>query len=671
MTINDVKIETLDGVGVKILPRLKKNGIYTLKDLLNVFPNRYISYVLSDINSAKKEDTILVKGVLLNEAITTLSKNKILTTSFSMDTSFKNIKVYIFNRQYLTEKLTFGTTVYVYGKYDPKKKIMMAQDIFFEFKENRIEPIYPDLGIPNYLLKKIIKMAFMKYGLLFKDILPLTIRDKYHLLDIDKAYQYLHFPNTLDDVVKAQRRMKYEEILLFELEMKIFQKQIQSIKREPRKYNIELVKDFISSIPFELTEDQKNATNDIFRDFKKEYPMNRLVQGDVGSGKTVVAAICIYAIYTASFQSALMAPTEVLANQHYESLSSLLKDRIRIGLITSSTSRLKRKEILEGVKDGSINLLIGTQSLFQEDINYNKLGFIIIDEQHRFGVNQRSLLRKKAENPDVLYLTATPIPRTLSISIFGNLDISSIKSMPKGRKIVQTKYVKNENKKEVFEFIRGEISNGHQAYIIAPLVAESEHLDLENVTELYDEVKTYFKDVNISLVHGKQNALLKESEMQKFKDGEAKIMVSTTVIEVGVDVKNATVIAIFDADRFGLSQLHQLRGRVGRNSFNSYCFLISDYENIKRLKIMEEVNDGFILSEEDLKMRGPGDYFGTKQSGIPSFRFIDFTKDINIITTARDDAIEILSDGLLKNNDYSYILEYLKSRKSIKDGVLD
>ena len=399
---------------------------------------------------------------------------------------------------------------------------------------------------------------------------------------------------------------------------------------------------FIKNLPLTLTNDQLKSVNEIYEDLNSSRRMNRLLQGDVGSGKTLVAIIAIYINYLSGYQSALMVPTEILARQHYETIKTLFKQyNINICLITSKIKTKKKKEYYKGLKEGTISVAIGTHALISEKLEYHNLGLVITDEQHRFGVNQRSELKNKGINPDTLYMSATPIPRTYALTIYGDMDISSIKTMPNGRKKIITKVKKETEIKDVLYMMLDELKKGHQIYVIAPLIDESEKMDLENVNSLYDKMnKAFGKIYNIGLLHGKMTNEEKENVMNLFKENKTQILVATTVIEVGIDVKNATMIVIFDSFRFGLSALHQLRGRVGRNELQSYCILISNYEK-ERLKIMEEVSDGFKISEEDFKLRGSGDLFGYRQSGDMSFELCDVRKDYNLLVKAKEDALEL------------------------------
>jgi ATP-dependent DNA helicase RecG len=442
-------------------------------------------------------------------------------------------------------------------------------------------------------------------------------------------------------------------------------------------FSTEKVNQFIESLPFPLTTAQKRVVDEILIDMSSPYRMNRLLQGDVGSGKTVVAAIALYASICAGFQGALMVPTEILAEQHAASLSAILEPQnVKTALLTSSVKGKKRKEILQQLKDGQIDILIGTHALIQDEVNFNRLGLVITDEQHRFGVEQRRILREKGESPDVLFMTATPIPRTLAITVFGDMDVSVIDEMPAGRKQIETFWVKDKMLDRVLKFINKEVTKGRQAYVICPLIEESEKLDVQNAIDVHSMLHHYFPpEIKVGLMHGRLHATEKDDVMKKFSNNEYQILVSTTVVEVGVNVPNATVMVIYDAERFGLSQLHQLRGRVGRGSDQSYCILIADPKSDvgkERMTIMTETNDGFELSQKDLELRGPGDFFGKKQSGLPEFRVADMVHDFKVLEVARNDAAKLISStAFWKSDDFQMLRALLEGTGILNGEKLD
>lgn len=479
--------------------------------------------------------------------------------------------------------------------------------------------------------------------------LPSHLRTAYKLLPVSDALEGVHFPIDANHAKQARRRFVYEELLRFQLRIQALRK----IRKEQEQglsihYDLEKLKKFFLTLPYELTNAQKRVVNEICRDLLEPHRMNRLLQGDVGSGKTVVAAIALYAAVTAGFQGALMAPTEILAEQHGESLDEWLRPLgVEVALLSGSTKTKARRILLEQLKNGEIDILIGTHALIQPDVEFYKLGLVITDEQHRFGVEQRRILRDKGENPDVLFMTATPIPRTLSITAFGEMDVSIIDELPAGRKEIQTNWAKKEQFNQVLSQMTKELAMGRQAYVICPLIEESDKLDVQNAVDVYTQLTTLFGEkYKVGLMHGRLPAEEKDAVMREFSEGQLHVLVSTTVVEVGVNVPNATFMIVYDAERFGLAQLHQLRGRVGRGEHQSYCVLLADpksEDGKERMISMTETNDGFRLAEKDLELRGPGDFFGKKQSGLPEFKMADLVHDYRALEVARQDAEKLLS----------------------------
>ena len=667
MDLNNILIKDCSLINQRIKNILIENSIITIEDLLKFYPIKYQVNIVStpDTNS----DHVIFKGIISSGIEEKIHRDNLSSLKFILNVNDELIDVIVFNQAYLKKIFFKGRLVILEGKYDKNKKSLTVSNVFHKFKEG-INSIYPKIeNISDNTLKDIIKDVLNNYSYLVKEVLPEPILKKYRLLPILEFYNKVHFPKSNKDCIEVERRKKYEEFFLFELLIKAYQMINRKAIKEPLNYDICKVKEYIKTIPYELTIDQKNACNDIFRDLKASYPANRLIEGDVGSGKTVVASIALYAVKTANSQSALMAPTEILATQHYFNLCKLFKNvPMRIELLTSKIKGKKRIEILNDLKDGLIDCIVGTHALLGEAVEFNDLRMVVTDEQHRFGVNQRALLRQKGKNPDVISLTATPIPRTLAIVVFGDMDISQIKMLPSGRKEIITNIVNKEYEENIFSFIKKEIDKGNQAYIIAPMILESD--SKESVYSLYDKANEYFNG-NCLLLHGKLKPFEKDEIMEKFKNNEKQILVSTTVVEVGVDVENATVIAIFDASSFGLSQIHQLRGRVGRGDKQSYCFLIDSNVNKERLKILENVSDGFMLAEEDLRLRGPGDFFGSKQSGMPTFKYGNIINDYNILSSAIKDSEEIINNSLYLKDEYLCVLSYLKSFEFIKKGILD
>ncbi len=644
-----MEVSSVKGIGPKSLSLLNKIGIYTIDDLVTHYPFRYDVLVRSNLKESLHDEKVIIDGKVESVPILLRFKAGLNKLNFRLVTASGVVGVSIFNRAFLKPNLEIGANVIVIGKFDKAKNVITASDIKFGLlgKEEKIEAVYHCTnGLTNKQLSTYINTALLMNSKDITDYIPEKYANKYKFLNKKTALNIVHNPPSKEKLREAKVRLKYEELFAFMFKINYLKEQHRLEKKGiSRDISIDDINQFINKLPFELTNDQRNATMEIVSDLCKNIRMNRLLQGDVGSGKTVVAFISMYANYLSGYQSALMAPTEILAIQHYNNLKELLKNtNINIELLTGSLNKKDRSLIIEGLKDGSIDMVVGTHALIQNDVLYKSLGLVITDEQHRFGVNQRANLQNKGVMPDVLYMSATPIPRTYALTIYGDMDVSTIKELPKGRKTVQT-LVKSEREiKDVLELMYEELRNHHQIYVIAPLIEESENSDLTTVIELKDKMNLAFgSKFKIDIVHGKMASGAKDLIMTEFKNGKVDILISTTVIEVGVDVKNASMIVIFDANRFGLSTLHQLRGRVGRGDISSKCLLISDVD-AKRLKIMETTHDGFEISEEDFKLRGHGDLFGTKQSGDMMFKIADVRSDYKILVQARDDSNEYLLD---------------------------
>lgn len=635
-----MELNIIKGIGDKTITLLNKLNIYTIDDLVNYYPFRYEILEKTDLNS----DRVVIDGVVETSPLFIRLRGKLDKMSFRVRLDDRICNVVIFNRGFLRNNIKINTTITIIGKYDIKHNTITASDIKFGSISSlpKITPVYHTVSkitskqINNYILKVIddIKVT---------DIIPSILLDKYKLIPKSEAIREIHRPDDMHLLKNAINHIKYEELFLFMLKMNELKRnrvKVIGIKKEVDKNN---VLEFINNLPFKLTNDQLKVVDEIYNDLTSNIVMNRLVQGDVGSGKTIVSFIAIYINYLAGYQSALMAPTELLAYQHYLNIKNIFKDYdIKVELLTGKTKN--KKKLLEDLKNNKIDVLIGTHALIEDSVVFNNLGLVITDEQHRFGVNQRSNLKNKGTNPDILYMSATPIPRTYALTIYGDMDVSSIKTMPSGRVPVKTYLKKNSEIKEVLTMMYQELKNKHQIYVIAPLIEESDKIDLENVYELEEKFNKAFKGIyKVGVLHGKMTKDEKDNVMESFKNNDIQILISTTVIEVGIDIPNATMMVIFDSYRFGLSQLHQLRGRVGRNSLQSYCILISDYEK-ERLDILTLTTDGFKISEEDFRLRGSGDLFGIRQSGDMSFRLADIKKDYNILIKAKEDANYILDN---------------------------
>ncbi len=639
-------LEDLKGIGPKTISNLNDINIYTVNDLLTNYPFRYNVYKPEVLNIQDSNETVVLTGEVYSFPKVFYIKGNLNRLSFKFNTSNKLINVTIFNRAFLKQHLNINSTITVIGKYNLKTNTLTANDIkIIPILKLTIEPVY-------HLSQKIKKAAYKKIlsTILSGDFkcdtcIPSYIEEKYKFITKRDAILNIHNPKNLDMLKASRLYLIYEELFSFMIKIIYLKnKNNDSVNRNVKVYDSEKLNNIISKLPFKLTEQQVNALEDIKSDFNLPTRMNRLIMGDVGSGKTIVAFLALYINYLAGFQGVLMAPTEVLAKQHYQNMLNLFGNLMRVDIITGSVKKVDKIKILTKVKTGDIDILIGTHALLNEDIVYKNLGLVITDEQHRFGVNQRRILQEKGNNVDVLYLSATPIPRTLALTIYGDMSISQIKSKPADRKEICTKLVKNKDIKIVLDAMVNEIKLGHQIYVVAPLI-DDEESSLDSVITLENKLNVAFnKKIPMGLLHGQMKNSQKDEIMNNFTNGKIKILISTTVIEVGVDVANATMMVVFNAERFGLATLHQLRGRVGRNNLQSYCYLISDSDT-ERLKVLEESNDGFYISEQDFKLRGSGDVFGVKQSGEQTFKIANLNRDYKILVKCKEDA-----EDFFKNN---------------------
>ncbi|MGT2907514.1 ATP-dependent DNA helicase RecG [Streptococcus dentiloxodontae] len=642
-------IADLKGFGPKSAEKFTKLGLYTVEDLLLYYPFRYEDFKSKSVFELLNGQKAVITGTVVTPANVQYYGFKRNRLSFKIKQEEAVIAISFFNQPYLADKIELGSEIAVFGKWDALKSAVTGMKVLAQVEDD-MQPVYHVAqGISQTALTKAIKAAFDSGALaLLQENLPQILLEKYRLLGRQEAVKAMHFPKDLDEYKQALRRIKFEELFYFQMNLQMLKAANKSESNGlAMAYDEQQIEKKIAALPFALTKAQERSLFEILSDMKSGAHMNRLLQGDVGSGKTVIASLAMYAAFTAGFQSALMVPTEILAEQHFESLTALFPE-LNIALLTSGMKTATRKAALLGIADGSVDMIVGTHALIQDAVSYHKLGLVITDEQHRFGVNQRRIFREKGENPDVLMMTATPIPRTLAITSFGEMDVSIINQMPKGRKPIITRWVKHEQLETVLDWLRTELEKSAQAYVISPLIEESESVDLKNAVALHQELTEFFgQDATVALIHGRMKNDEKDQLMQEFKNGKSQILVSTTVIEVGVNVPNATVMIIMDADRFGLSQLHQLRGRVGRGDKQSYCILVANPNNEtgkKRMQAMCETTDGFVLAEEDLKMRGSGELFGTRQSGIPEFKTADIVEDYNILEEARKVAAQIVSD---------------------------
>lgn len=660
-------LSQIKGLGPKRLAVLNELNIHTVEDLILYLPTRYEDNTVIDLNEAEDQAIVTVVGeVYSTPTVAFFGRNKSKLTVHIMVDQIA-VKCTFFNQPYLKKKIELHGTVTVKGKWNRAKQEINGNRMFFSQQmdeSGQYEPVYCiKEGIKQKPLRDMIRQVLDQVTI--QEWLSEDLRKKYKLETLEDTIKALHFATDKASLLKARRTYAFTELFMFELRMQWLNRlEKTSDEAIDVDYDINLVKHFIDSLPFELTDAQKHSVNEIFRDLKAPIRMHRLLQGDVGSGKTVVAAICMYALKTAGYQSALMVPTEILAEQHAESLVDLFGDRMNVALLTGSVKGKKRKLLLEQLNNNEIDCIIGTHALIQDDVKFNNVGLVITDEQHRFGVNQRQLLREKGAMTNVLFMTATPIPRTLAISVFGEMDVSSIKQLPKGRKPIITSWSKHEAYESVLNQMTSELKKGRQAYVICPLIESSEHLeDVQNVVELYESLQSYYGVEKVGLLHGKLHSDEKDEVMQRFSNHEIDILVSTTVVEVGVNVPNATFMMIYDADRFGLSTLHQLRGRVGRSEQQSYCVLIASPKTetgIERMNIMTQTTDGFELSERDLEMRGPGDFFGVKQSGLPDFLVANVVEDYKMLEVARDEAAELIQSGVFFEPQYNILKSFIE-----------
>lgn len=644
-------VSKVKGVGPKSLQLLNKIGIYTLDDLVTHYPFRYDILKRSNLQETLPDEKVIIDGKVESVPILLRFKAGLNKLNFRLVTASGVVGVSIFNRAFMKANLTIGTSVIVIGKFDKQKNIITASDIKFGSLNNqeKIEPVYHcTSGLTNKNVSTYINTALLMNGKEISDFIPAYYQEKYQFSNKKTALNIVHNPPNMEKLKEAQIRLKYEELFSFMFKINYLKECHKNEKTGiDREIDRSVVEDIFTKLPFELTEDQQKAIWEIYDDLTGKPRMNRLLQGDVGSGKTIVSIIAMYLNYVSGYQSALMAPTEILATQHYNNVVELFKNfslPISIELLKGSQTKKEKQEVYEKLASGEIDIVIGTHALIQEDVHYKNLGLVVTDEQHRFGVNQRALLTGKGFMPDVLYMSATPIPRTYALTIYGDMDVSIIKQMPKGRIPIQTFLKKEDEIRDVLEMMNEELKAKHQVYVIAPLIEESENSDMTTVLALRDKMNLAFGSrYKIDIVHGKMASAAKDLIMQEFKQNNIQILISTTVIEVGVDVPNASMMVIFDAHRFGLSTLHQLRGRVGRGNIQSKCVLISN-SDAKRLEIMKNTTDGFEISEEDFKLRGHGDLFGTKQSGDMCFKIASLKQDFKILMQAKKDSLEFLKD---------------------------
>ncbi|MCI5629568.1 MAG: ATP-dependent DNA helicase RecG [Clostridium sp.] len=673
--MNDLnkEIQFVKGIGPKRAEKLHKLNIFTLKDLIYYFPRQYEDRSkVKKINQLENEEKVTIKGVITRmESYGPKKGMNIIRMDMRDDTGY--IKLSFFNQEYIKRAFKSGDSIVVFGKVKIENNFKEFVPIEIEHYSSKpqsnckIEPVYPlTYGLSNKELQGIIRSVLTKEEFKVKEYLPTYILEKYKLCGIDFAVRNIHSPSNKEALKIALYRLVFEEFLILQLGLFYFKNGVNESSGIEFKEN-EKLNDIIESLPFKLTKAQNRALSEITQDMTSSKVMNRLVQGDVGSGKTVVALLALASAVLNGYQGALMAPTEILASQHYDSFKEILERfNIKSELLVGSLTKKQKEKVLEKVKNQEVDILIGTHALIEDKVEFKNLGIVITDEQHRFGVRQRGRLSNKGDSPDILVMTATPIPRTLALILYGDLDISIIDELPPGRQPIETIAIEHKRRNEAYEnLVRSEVQKGRQVYVVCPLVEESEKIEATAASELVEELKReFFSDLRVGLLHGKMRPAEKDAIMDDFKNKKLDILVSTTVIEVGVNVPNATLMIIENAERFGLAQLHQLRGRVGRGNHKSYCILIynSKTEVCKeRMAIMEETTDGFKISQKDLEIRGPGEFFGTRQHGLPELKVANIFKHIKILKQAQLEARYIIGqDRRLQ----------LKENQKIKEEIL-
>ncbi len=655
----NASIKYLKGVGEKRAAMLAKLGIFTLRDLLTFYPRTYEDWSrITPIKDAPMNENVCIKAIVgmpcrehrIRKGMT-LYKTEVTDGEMLLDITF-------FNNPYSAKKLEQGKEYLFFGRITGKGyfRSMNSPDFVETDGSGGIRPIYPQTaGMNSRAIEKLVKTAF-EYGERIPDPIPPEIRNSYCLMELNDALRNIHFPQNEDMLSEARRRLIFEELFLLELgllRMKTKSRQSTALSMEK-----DYTEEFRSLLPFELTNAQKKAISQAAADMLLGTPMNRLVQGDVGSGKTAVCAALIYNCARNGYQSALMAPTEVLAMQHYKTLTKFFEEtEITVALLTGSTPAAEKKRIKASLKSGETDLVIGTHALIQKDVEFESLALCVTDEQHRFGVNQRNSLHSKGKNPHTLVMSATPIPRTLALIIYGDLDLSILDEMPKGRQKTETYLVTPEIRERAYGYVKKHLCEGRQGYIVCPLVEEGEASEMTAANELFKELSDgFFKGFRLGLLHGKMKSADKKAVMDAFSSGEIQLLVSTTVIEVGIDVPNAVIMVIENAERFGLSQLHQLRGRIGRGTEKSTCILISEAEESERLGVLASTTDGFKIADEDLRLRGPGDFFGSRQHGLPEMKIANMMTDGEAIREAHTAAENLLrKNPALSGEEYALL----------------
>ena len=658
----------------KRLETLERLRIQNSEQLLSYYPSRYDVLCTKPIEQWKLKEKVTFQAEVISR-VSTFRKGRFVTSSFQVMHDDSVIKITIFNRPWVN-KLQMNQLLTITGIYMGNYKVTaMNYDTKPLSQHDMITPIYATKeGIQQRTIRDSIQKVYEVLQNELIDYVPEEMIQKYRLLRKSEAIRRVHFPQTENDTKQAIRTLKYEEFLRFFIALQLNKNEEGlSVYKEPKIFSHQKIEKMIHHLSFSLTKDQKETIDQILRDLSSTTPMYRLVQGDVGCGKTIVAVISLYACALSGYQCALLAPTEILAKQHYDSLCSLIKDdSVHIGVLYSGLNTHDKNKILDACENGEIDILVGTHALIQETVKFKNLGYVVADEQQRFGVNQRKALRLKGNNTDFLLMSATPIPRTLASTIFGDMDVSTIETMPEGRKDPITKLVQENSFRSILSEVNEILEAGHQLYVICAAVEENEDYKARDVYQMQQNLSKLFSEYKVGMLHGKMSSEEKQSVMQEFYDNQIQVLVSTTVVEVGMNVVNATGMIIYDADRFGLSQLHQLRGRIQRGNEQGKCWLLTDNKNqdvIERLNVLVRTNNGFEISYEDLRLRGPGDILGTRQSGVPDLILGNLYEDTNMIQVCKEDAFKIIQQP--ENPDYIRIVESVKQRREENSEYVD
>lgn len=658
----DQPLKYVKGVGENRAKLFSKLGLFTVGDLLHYFPRDYEDRsVFKPISEAADGESITVRVRFVAGITESRPRRNLSIQKAQVTDGVSLMNVTWFNQSYVRQSIDTSREYVFYGTVRRSgSRVEIHNPVFEELEHSgnltgRIVPVYPlTRGITQNMLRKILRNALDAVLDKLVDILPASLRSQYRLAETAFSFEQIHFPTSMENMTMARRRLVFEELLL--LQLGLFSIKGSNSGQNGIRFSPVDLGPFLESLPFKLTPAQERVLAEIKADMESDRRMNRLIQGDVGSGKTIMAVLAIYIAASSGYQSAFMAPTEILAEQHYRSVAPLLeKFGVRVGLLTGGMSRKEKETVKEAAKEGRLDVLIGTHAVLEDSTLFSRLGLVITDEQHRFGVRQRARLSQKGENPDLLVMTATPIPRTLSLVLYGDLDVSIIDSLPPDRKPIKTYVVDERMRERVYRFIRKNIAEGRQAYIVCPLVEESESLEVESATGLVEKIRDdALKGLRVGLIHGKMKGIEKDDVMKRFSNGQLDVLVSTTVIEVGVNVPNANIMVIENAERFGLAQLHQLRGRVGRGPYQSYCILFNQGKSQiarQRMEIMATSNDGFAISEKDLELRGPGDIFGVRQHGLPEFKIANLYRDMDVLKDVQKVAKYIMSERLLEKDE--------------------